>query len=57
MADLIGEFLGLEGFRTLEANFGNEHLLIARGRDGGLAAQRARAGRPGDTVGRNTEPA
>ena len=45
MADLMGEFLGLEGFRTLEANFGNEHLLIARGRDGGLAAQRARAGR------------
>jgi hypothetical protein len=43
MADLIGEFLGLEGFRTLEANFGNEHLLVARGRDGGLAAQRARA--------------
>jgi hypothetical protein len=46
MADLIGEFLGLEGFRTLEANFGHEHLLIARGRDGGLGAQRAKIGRP-----------
>jgi hypothetical protein len=46
MADLIGEFLGLEGFRALEASFGHEHLQIARGRDGGLAAQRARAGRP-----------
>jgi hypothetical protein len=45
MADLMGEFLGLEGFRTLEAHVGNEHLMIARGRDGGLAAQRARAGR------------
>jgi hypothetical protein len=58
MADLIGEFLGLEGFRTLEAAFGNEHLLVARGRDGGLAAQRTRiratsvktaAGVPGPT--------
>jgi Domain of unknown function (DUF4388) len=46
MADLMGEFLGLEGFRTLEAHVGSEHLMIARGRDGGLAAQRARAGRP-----------
>jgi hypothetical protein len=46
MADLIGEFLGLEGFRAREASFGHEHLQIARGRDGGLAAQRARAGRP-----------
>ena len=46
MADLIGEFLGLEGFRTLEASFGNEHLLVARGRDGGLVAQRARVSAP-----------
>jgi hypothetical protein len=40
MADLIGEFLGLEGFRCLEASFDTTHYLISRTGDGGLLAQR-----------------
>jgi hypothetical protein len=40
MADLIGEFLGLEGFRSLEASFDTMHYLVSRTADGGLLAQR-----------------
>lgn len=40
MADLIGEFLGLEGFRTVEASFDRTHYLISRTTEGGLLAQR-----------------
>ena len=41
MADLVGDFLGLEGFRSLEASFEKQHVLVARTADGGLVAQRA----------------
>ena len=40
MADLIGEFLGLEGFRSLDASFDDIHYRISRNSDGGLTAQR-----------------
>jgi Domain of unknown function (DUF4388) len=41
MADLIGEYLGLEGFHGLEASFATVHYLVARDREGGLVARRA----------------
>jgi hypothetical protein len=41
MADLIGEYLGLEGFQTLEASFETVHYLVARDRDGGMVARRS----------------
>ncbi len=43
MADLIGEFLGIEGFRSLEAKFADAQLLMARAPDGAIAVRRARA--------------
>jgi hypothetical protein len=42
MAELLGEFLGVEGFRSLEARFDGSQLLIARAADGAIAARRAR---------------
>jgi hypothetical protein len=42
MAELLGDFLGLEGFRSLEARFEDAQLLIARAPDGAIAARRAR---------------
>jgi hypothetical protein len=42
MAELLGEFLGLESFRSLEARFEDAQLLIARAPDGAIAARRAR---------------
>jgi hypothetical protein len=41
MADLIGEYLGLEGFQSLEASFETVHYLVARDRDGGMVARRS----------------
>jgi hypothetical protein len=41
MADLIGEYLGLEGFLGIEASFATLHYLVARDREGGLVARRA----------------
>ena len=43
MADLIGEFLGLDGFRSLEARFVESQVLIARAPDGAIAVRRAHA--------------
>jgi hypothetical protein len=44
MAELLGEFLGIEGFRSLEARFADAQLLIARAPDGAIAARRAKPG-------------
>jgi hypothetical protein len=41
MADLIGEYLGLEGYQALEANFESVHYLVARDREGGTVARRS----------------
>jgi len=41
MADLIGEYLGLDGFHGIEASFATVHYLVARDREGGLVARRA----------------
>jgi hypothetical protein len=46
LADLVGEFLGLDGLRTLEVDFDTAHYLVGRGKDGSVVA--ARAGRPED---------
>jgi hypothetical protein len=43
MADLMGEFLGLDGFRSLEARFADAQVLMARGSDGAIAVRRARS--------------
>jgi hypothetical protein len=40
MADLIGEFLGVEGFQTLEASFERTHYRLSRTREGNMLAQR-----------------
>lgn len=40
MADLIGEFLGLERFQTLEASFERTHYRLSRTPDGVVLAQR-----------------
>ena len=42
MAELMGDFLGLEGFRSLEARYAEAQLLVARAPDGSIAARRAR---------------
>ena len=42
MAELLGEFLGLESFRSLEARFDDAQILIARAPDGAIAARRAK---------------
>jgi hypothetical protein len=44
LADLVGEFLGLDGLRALEADFDTAHFLVARTQDGNVLAARAERG-------------
>lgn len=46
LADLMGEFLGLDGLRAMEVGFDTAHFLIGRAPDGNVLA--ARAGRAED---------
>ena len=46
LADLLGECLGLDGMRTLEAEFETAHYLVARTSEGNIVA--ARAGQQSD---------
>jgi hypothetical protein len=46
LAELIGEFLGMEAFRALEVSFEHAHFLVARATDGRLVA--AKAGQPAE---------
>jgi hypothetical protein len=43
LADLVGEFLGLDGLRVLEVEFDSAHFFVGRGDDGNVVA--AKAGR------------
>jgi hypothetical protein len=40
MAELIGGFLGFDRFCALEVSYGNEQLLVGRGKSGNLLARR-----------------
>jgi hypothetical protein len=46
LADLLGECLGLDGMRSLEAEFETAHYLVARAADGNVVA--ARGGQASD---------
>jgi hypothetical protein len=46
LADLLGEFLGLDGLRAMEIDFDTAHYLVGRTSDGNVVA--ARAGRAED---------
>ena len=46
LADLLGECLGLDGLRTMEAEFETAHYFVGRATDGNIVA--ARANQPND---------
>lgn len=46
LADLVGEFLGLDGLRTMEVEFKTAHFFVGRTADGNVRA--AKAERPED---------
>ena len=46
LAALIGEFLGLDDLRAVEASFDHAHFMVARTSEGNVVA--ARAAQPGD---------
>lgn len=41
LADLVGEFLGLDGLRALEAEFETAHYFVGRSPDGNVVAAKA----------------
>jgi hypothetical protein len=41
LADLVGEFLGLDGLRSLEAEFDTAHYFVGRAADGNVVAAKA----------------
>jgi hypothetical protein len=41
LADLVGEFLGLDGLRALEAEFDTAHFFVGRSGDGNVVAAKA----------------
>jgi hypothetical protein len=41
LADLVGEFMGLDGLRSLEVEFDSAHFLVARSPEGNVVAAKA----------------
>jgi hypothetical protein len=41
LADLVGEFLGLDGLRAMEAEFDSAHYFVGRSSDGNVVAAKA----------------
>jgi hypothetical protein len=56
LADLVGEFLGLDGLRTLEVEFDTAHFLVGRNREGQVVAARAAQASDLEPLKRELEP-